>query len=411
MSKFKLIILIALAMIVAAFTLFKGKNAPTADRVNAINAIPKLLDRHKDLQSGSEWADRQNIYVANRNRIVDNNDPMAHYQLATLFVSEARITGEHGHYYPAALEIIEKLLSDKELGKDLKFSALTLKSGVLLSLHQFDKALEISKETIKMNNYNAQAYGVLADAYLEMGDYENAVKATDKMMDIRPDLRSYSRASYLRELHGDTEGAIEIMQYAVQAGYPGSEETAWAQLTLGDLHRMYGNAENAQVIYEDILAHRENYPFAMAALAQLKSDEGKPDEAVRLLEQAISVIPEIGFYIQLAEIYKSKNQNEKFAEIMADIDEMFEDDRKSGHNMDLDYANTLLSLTDRDDEAKKYLDNEYKMRPENIEVNLSLAKYYQKKSNTQKAKQHLDVASRTNFQHPDLTKLQADINK
>ncbi len=410
MNQLKIILFLAVAMTVAAFTLFKGKDAPT-DRISAINAIPKLLDRNKDLQSGSEWADRQNIYVASRNKIVDKNDPMAHYNLAALFVSEARITGEHGHYYPAALEIIEKLLSDKELDEDLKFSALTLKAGVLLSLHQFDKALEISKEAIEMNDYNAQAHGVLADAYLEMGDYENAVKATDRMMDIRPDLRSYSRASYLRELHGDTQGAIEIMQYAVQAGYPGSEETAWAQLTLGDLYRMYGNTENARATYEDILAHRENYPFATAALAQLKSDEGKLDEATHLLEQAIAVIPEIGFYIQLAEIYKSKNQTEKFAEIMADIDEMFEDDRKSGHNMDLDYANTLLSLTDRDDEAKKYLDNEYNMRPENIEVNMSMAKYYQKIGDIQKAKQHLKVASKTNFQHPDLTNLQADINK
>jgi len=410
MNRLKLIILIAIAMIVAAFTLFKGKNT-SVDRVAAINAMPKLLDRSKDLQSGTEWADRQNIYVANRNKVVDKDDPMAHYKLATLFVSEARITGEHGHYYPAALAIIEKLLKQEDLDEDLKFSALILKSGVLLSLHQFDKALTISEEAIKMNNYNAQAYGVLADAYVEMGDYESAIKATERMIDIRPDLRSYSRVSYLRELHGDTEGAIEIMQLAVQAGYPGQEETAWAQLTLGDLYRIYGKPENAQATYEDILAHRENYPFAIAALAQLKSDEGKQAEAIQLIEQAIAVIPEIGFYIQLAEIYKSQNESEKFKQIMSDIDEMFEDDKKSGHNMDLDYANTLLSLTDRDDEAKKYLDNEYQMRPQNIDVNLYMAKYYQKTGDTQKAKQHLKVASKTNYQHPDLIDLQTIIQK
>lgn len=405
MNQFKLIILIAAAMAVAAFTLFKGENTST-DRVTAINSIPKLLDRNKDLQSGVEWIDRQNIYVDNRDKIVDKNDPMAHYNLATLFVSEARITGEHGHYYPAALEIIEKLLQQKDLDKDLKFSALVLKSGILLSLHQFDKALVISKETIKINDYNAQAYGVLADAYVEMGDYPNAIKATERMMDIRPDLRSYSRVSYLREIHGDPQGAIEIMQLAVQSGYPGQEETAWAQLTLGDLYRLYGKSENALATYEDILAHRENYPFATAAIAQLKSDEGKYTEAIQLLEQAIAVIPEIGFYIQLAEIYKAQGETEKFEQIMADIDEMFEDDRQSGHNMDLDYAKTLLSLTDRNDEAKKYLDNEYQMRPQNIEVNIAMAKYYQKIGDTQKAKQHLEVASRTKYQHPDLINLQ-----
>jgi len=405
MNQFKLIILIAVAMAVAAFTLFKGENTST-DRVTAINSIPKLLDRNKDLQSGAEWIDRQNIYVANRDKIVDKDDPMAHYKLAALFVSEARITGEHGHYYPAALEIIEKLLQQKDLDKDLKFSALVLKSGILLSLHQFDKALVISKKTIEINDYNAQAYGVLADAYVEMGDYENAIKATERMMDVRPDLRSYSRVSYLREIHGDPKGAIEIMQLAVQSGYPGQEETAWAQLALGDLYRLYGKSENALATYEDILTHRENYPFATAAIAQLKSDEGKYTEAIQLLEEAIAVIPEIGFYIQLAEIYKVQGESEKFEQIMTDIDEMFEDDRKSGHNMDLDYAKTLLSLTDRADEAKKYLDNEYQMRPRNIEVNIAMAKYYQKTGDPQKAKQHLEVASRTKYQHPDLINLQ-----
>lgn len=52
-------------------------------------------------------------------------------------------------------------------------------------------------------------------------------------MSIRPDLRSYSRISYLREIYGDLDGAIEAMKLAVTAGYPGYEQTAWARLTLG----------------------------------------------------------------------------------------------------------------------------------------------------------------------------------
>ena len=49
----------------------------------------------------------------------------------------------------------------------------------------------------------------------------------DKMVSIRPDLRSYSRISYLREIHGDMPGAIEAMKMAIQAGYPGYEDRAW----------------------------------------------------------------------------------------------------------------------------------------------------------------------------------------
>jgi hypothetical protein len=50
------------------------------------------------------------------------------------------------------------------------------------------------------------------------------------MMAIRPDLRSYSRVSYLREIFGDIPGAREAMLMAIQAGYPGQEETASTHL-------------------------------------------------------------------------------------------------------------------------------------------------------------------------------------
>ena len=42
--------------------------------------------------------------------------------------------------------------------------------------------------------------------------YADALHTVQTMVDMRPDLSSYSRASYVRELHGDVTGAIEAMQ-------------------------------------------------------------------------------------------------------------------------------------------------------------------------------------------------------
>ena len=53
------------------------------------------------------------------------------------------------------------------------------------------------------------------------------------MVDIRPDIRSYSRVSYLREIYGDYPGAIEAMKMAVDAGVAGDEATEWARIQLG----------------------------------------------------------------------------------------------------------------------------------------------------------------------------------
>jgi hypothetical protein len=54
----------------------------------------------------------------------------------------------------------------------------------------------------------------LVDGNVEMGNYATAIEEADKMISIRPDIRSYSRASYLREIHGDYPGAIDAMKLA-----------------------------------------------------------------------------------------------------------------------------------------------------------------------------------------------------
>ena len=142
-------------------------------------------------------------------------------KLAEVFINEARITGEHGHYYPAALQMLNSILDKPSENDDITFRALSHKAGVLLSLHQFAEALEVGQKAVTLNPYNAHIHGVLVDAYVELGEYEAAVKMADKMVSIRPDLRSYARVSYLREIHGDVDGAIAAMKLAVSAGYPG----------------------------------------------------------------------------------------------------------------------------------------------------------------------------------------------
>ncbi len=140
------------------------------------------------------------------------------------------------------------------------------------------------------------------DANVELGNYEDAVTASDKMVKTRPDLRSYSRVSYLREIYGDVPGAIKAMQMAVNAGAPGYESTAWARLTLGELYRRYGKPEEAKNQYENILVERPKYPFAIAALAELEMDNKNYAEAEKLLDEAAGIIPEVGYYMQLDEL-------------------------------------------------------------------------------------------------------------
>ena len=64
---------------------------------------------------------------------------------------------------------------------------------------------------------HCRATGVLGDALLELGRYDAAFAAFDRMAALKPNTSSYARVSYARELLGDVAGAIGAMELALDA--------------------------------------------------------------------------------------------------------------------------------------------------------------------------------------------------
>lgn len=395
---------LTLSLSTACFQPKSGKLA-LADAPVASDAFPELLPRPTQLGSGQEQAEVQRIFSDLTQKIsLKSADYRSRIQLAQLYMLEARVTGEHGHYYPAALEIIDGLLAENP-PKDVLFGAKSLKASVLLSLHHFSEAKTLAEEAVQLNGYNALIYGSLVDAHVELGDYETAVTMADKMVSIRPDLRSYSRISYLRELHGDLEGAIDAMQRAAEAGYPGYEETAWCRLTLGSLFEQVGDLEAAQAQYEQILVERPNYAFAIAAQAGIAEKEGKLPKAEALLLQACELLPEVGFYESLAGLYQAQGKTAQAEKLQQEVLEMLADDEAHGHQMGLEYARLYLEQLDDLDQALVSAEKEYKARPNNVDVNLLMGAIRYRQGNFAAAQEHLTVAARLNTPSGELQSL------
>ncbi|MBK7871430.1 MAG: hypothetical protein IPJ74_12515 [Saprospiraceae bacterium] len=364
--------------------------------------IPALLQRQAVIGPTEEMGNVNDLYnglVAKIKANPKNYD--ARLNLAELFMQEARISGEHGHYFPAALTIVNAVLNENP-EQGLKYRAMLDKASVLLSLHQFAEAKKIGEEAVKLNPYDAGIYGVLVDANVELGNYEEAVKMSDKMISVRPDIRSYSRISYLREIHGQPEGSIEAMKLAVSAGYPGLEQTEWARLVLGNLYKNYGYLDSAEIQYNIALSMRPNYPFAVAALADVEALKGNETKAKELLEKACTLIPEVGFYVDLAKMEKEKGNTERAKKLTNEILVMLADDEASGHMMSLEYAEVYMDLLDNMNKALEYAKKEYAARPDNIDVNKSLAVIYYRKGDYNKSNEHLIKALKTKSKNPEL---------
>jgi tetratricopeptide (TPR) repeat protein len=370
----------------------------TKHKSEASLQLPELLQRPEAIRYGTEWDDVQNQYAMYSNNIRQQKQVAEScFNLAALFTTEARVTGEHGHYYPAALKLIEQGMVQTGLTEDLRFYGLATKASVLMSQHEFQQALETAQAAIRINGRNAMIYGVLADAYVELGDYPNAINAVDQMVSIRPDLRSYSRVSYLREILGKQEEAIAAMQMAVDAGAPGSEEKAWCQLQLAGLYERKGDLAAAEAICEGILVERPEYPFAIANIGRLMIQRGIQTEGVAMLEKACAIIPEVGFYIDLAKYHKEAGHQAKADSLNQSILAMIDDDIRSGHNMDLEMGHVYAELFDDYPKALAWMQKEYDRRPGNAEVNKALAEVYTLMGDQSKASFHQSKATQATW--------------
>ena len=394
--------------VIAIQLLVVSCNSPqNQDSTSTKLAIPALLQRNDRLQIGNEWQQVQNNYASFKQEIEKSNAALPKLMLSELFVKEARVTGEHGHYYPAALVMVDNVIEDKKSSNELLLQAMILKSGVQLSLHNFAEAQKTAVEALKLNPSNAQLLGVMVDANVELGKYDDAVQFADKMVSIRPDLRSYARIAYLREIFGDVDGSKAAMMMAVKAGYPGLEETSWAMHTMGEMLIRYGEADKAIDVFQTILEQRKDYPFAVAGLGQAYEILGDDQKAEEYYKTAIDILPEVGFNISLAKLYKRQGKIAESKKLANEVLEMLADDEKSGHVMDLAYADVYLFLLDDSKKALLYAQKEYTERPENIEVNKVMATIYLHDKDINQLKYHAEIASKTACKDPEILELKA----
>jgi tetratricopeptide (TPR) repeat protein len=375
-------------------------------RINEEVSVPTLLKREKTMGNESEQKSISEAYDKAIGNLKLNPDDLRQYiKLAGVYIAEGRITGNAACYSSAAMQMADRVINENSANKDLAFQALSIKSAVLLNLHQFKEALDVAQKAEKMNQVNAAIYGALVDANVELGNYAQAVQDCDKMVSIRPDLRSYSRISYLRQIHGDNRGAIDAMKMAVEAGGAGDENTEWARVTLGDLYMNIGNLDSAEFQYKYSLGYRGDYPFAQIGMAKVEKARKHYDSAIVLTKAAIGTMSESGFVAQLADLYELKGDDKKAAEIREDVIDLLKEGEKENekagikHNGNREMANAYLSAN-KYDKALEYAKKDLKMRPENIDANELASWICYQNGDYATAKTYADKALRMNTKSP-----------
>jgi tetratricopeptide (TPR) repeat protein len=260
-------------------------------------------------------------------------NPQAHHQLAGAYLQKAR-EAEAPVYYTKAESLLWKAM---ELEPN-SVEAMGLMGALCLARHQFRDALAWGKRARALAPSNSYVYGVITDAHVELGEYEQAIESLQHMMDIRPDLCSYSRVSYLRELTGNAEGAIEAMSMAVNAGQVGTEARAWCRVQLGNLHFNRGRADLAGVEYQKVLTELPTYVHALAGQARIEAARQNYPKAISLYTQIVEVIPTSEYVIALGDVYKASGQTAKADRHYARVRAIGDAYRANGMDVDMEIA-------------------------------------------------------------------------
>lgn len=372
---------------------------------NKINAFYPMQERRGQNASSPEWVSvkrkADSLIRIVRENPDDNKSALA---LAAVYLQESRNTGNNMYYDAAAMHYVNKIVA-KNPGD---FEALTLKALIYLSQHHFAEAITVAEKAQKVGPYNAFVYGLQVDGHVEMGNYKAAVENAEKMMSLRPDIRSYSRVAYLREIHGDNAGAIEAMQRAVKAGAGGDEPTSWARVQLARLYENTGDLKYAEMHYTIALDQRPGYAHAIAGLGNIAEANKDYNKAIQLYEQADTLFLDYSFKEKLATLYERKGDKKRAKALMAEViegmsehAEMGEKEDDIGHYADRELAHAYVAAGEYE-KALKHAIAEYRRRPQNIDVNETVAWVYYKRNEYTKALPYIEAALKTNCKNPTL---------
>lgn len=218
--------------------------------------------------------------------------------LALALARRARETGDPD-YYAQAARALERARSLEPDGIEVRKAEV----WVLLGQHRFAEALPRARALLARMPDDPTIYGLLADALVEFGQYREAEEAVQWMLDLRPGtVAALTRAAYLRELFGDLEGAIELMDAAFQRTPPTeAEDRAWILTQLAHLQRASGRTALADEIAQQALTLFPRYHYALGELAEIRRVQGRHDEAVALLRQRYDAAPHPEHLVALAE--------------------------------------------------------------------------------------------------------------
>jgi tetratricopeptide (TPR) repeat protein len=233
----------------------------------------------------------------------------AYYGLGDALIRKARETGDPSYFNRAEAALKKSLEINPNNAGAMRHLAY-----VFYSRHEFEPAAVHAGKAIEMDSRDGDSYGILGDALMETGEYEKAENAYRKMIQLEESLYSYSRRAGLKNMRGDSGGAMADLERAVALGKAAkqpAESIAWAEWQLGSDHFTLGDLATAEAFYRQSLATYPDYYRALAGMAQVRAAQKRYDEAIDLYRKAIAILPMPEYIAALGDVHSKIGKSEE----------------------------------------------------------------------------------------------------
>lgn len=278
-------------------------------------------------------------------KLIDKNakDYEAYNALALALARRARETS-NPNFYSQGEQVLQKSFAISPGNYDGK----RVEVWLLLGKHEFAAALEAAKPLNRKMPDDVMVWSFLTDANAELGNYSHAEQAAQQMLNLRPGyLPALTRAAYLRELFGDAQGALELMQMALESSPPSeSEDRAWITTQMAHLKLGMGKTTEAEGLLENALTMFPGYHYALGNLAKVRIQQQRYEEGVLLLKQRYNAAPHAENLFDLAVALKLAGRRSEAKNAFAEFEQksLLETAKADNSNHELilyyaDYAN------------------------------------------------------------------------
>jgi tetratricopeptide (TPR) repeat protein len=313
--------------------------------------------------------------------------------LADALIRQTRVTGNAGLTLRA-----DKVLQTALREDPGNYEALRMQGSLYLSQHRFAEAADVAEKCRAMRPDDSVNYGLLGDAQLELGNYDQAFDAFDRMMQVRPGAASYARVAYARELQGNLRGALQSMQLAADASEGGDVEAiAWYHAQVGELYLKLDKPVDAMREFSTASAAFPGHPFAVVGYAKALAAVAKPAEARALLEDLVKKSPTPDVHARLGDLLHAEGRDKDAERHYALAEAAWRSDAPEPKNL----ARFLADRGEKVEEAVVIAEAAVKVRHD-IFTEDALAWAYFKAGRVEEARRAIRLALRTGTRDRDI---------